>query len=59
MDETDGFKFKIIKDVHVEGNIIVSITHNGYQWSSISMTRDELKQVKGGMLRFLRSTAGG
>jgi hypothetical protein len=58
MDVND-FNLKVMKDIHINGHIIVSITHNGYQWSSISVTRNQLKQIGDRIFSFLTKNMEG
>jgi hypothetical protein len=41
------FKAEIKPSDHpmIEGEMSISVTHNGYQWMSISLSPDELKKV--------------
>ena len=50
-------------EVKVENNndsadrpICIMVTHNGYQWSTISVNKKQLKEVKKEINKYLRNT---
>lgn len=50
----ENFRVEVGDCEYRKGEIAVTTTHNGFQWQSISLTRDELQKVSDAILEKLK-----